>query len=170
MRAASTWATGILALTLLMSSPVSAADFIDIHGAWSVFANKKAKASECHMGSEPTKETGKYKKRGDAYVLVAHDRKAKTFNVVSFSQGYTLKKDTDVVVQIGGHKFDLFAADDTAWARDAKTDGALVAAMRGGAEMTVTGFSARGTKTVDTYSLKGVSAAHKAINKLCGVK
>ena len=151
-------------------APASAADFIETHGDWSVFADKKAKATECHMGSEPTKETGQYKKRGDAFVLVAHDTAAKTSNVVSFTHGYTLKKDADVLVKIGGHEFKLFAADDTAWARDSKTDNALVAAMRGGAEMVVTGYSSRGTKTEDTYSLKGVSAAHRAIGKLCGVK
>ncbi|MCW9033778.1 MAG: invasion associated locus B family protein [Rhodospirillales bacterium] len=154
----------------LSSTAALANDFIETHGDWSVFANKPNKATSCHMGSEPTKETGKYKKRGDAYVLVAHDRQEKTYNVVSFAQGYGLKKDSDVVVTIGKKSFKLFVDGETAWARDSATDKALVVAMRGGAEMIVSGISGRGTKTTDTYSLKGITAAHKAINKICGVK
>ena len=160
----------LLFMAPLAAYPAVAADFVEVHGDWSVFANKKNKATQCHIGSEPTKETGDYSQRGDAYVLVAHDREAKTTSVVSFTQGYTLKKDSDVEVEIGGQTFKLFAADDTAWARDQETDVALVAAMRGGVEMVVTAYSARGTKTIDTYSLAGVSAAHSAINALCGIK
>ncbi len=154
----------------LSTSSVMADDFVETHGDWSVFADKPSKGTSCYMGSEPTKETGQYKKRGDAYVLVSHNHKDKTYNVVSFTQGYNLKKDTDLEVTIGNHNFQLFVDGETAWARDAQTDNALVQAMRGGAVMTVSGVSGRGTKTIDTYSLKGITAAHKAINKICGIK
>ena len=36
-----------------------------------------------------------------------------------------------------------------------------------GARMIIQGISSRGTKTTDIYSLKGVGAAWKAINKAC---
>jgi hypothetical protein len=36
--------------------------------------------------------------------------------------------------------------------------------------MVVRGQSNRGTKTTDTYSLVGFSAAYQAINQACGVK
>jgi hypothetical protein len=36
--------------------------------------------------------------------------------------------------------------------------------------MIITGFSSRGTKTIDTYSLSGFTAAYTAIGKACGVK
>ena len=39
-----------------------------------------------------------------------------------------------------------------------------------GARLVVKGTSSRGTKTTDTYSLKGFSAAFKAIGKACKVK
>ena len=47
---------------------------------------------------------------------------------------------------------------------------AVQQAMRSGAKMIVTGVSSRGTKTIDTYSLSGISAAHKAIGTACKVK
>ena len=57
-----------------------------------------------------------------------------------------------------------------AFAVDTKTDKALVDAMIRGARMVVKGTSSRGTKTTDTYSLKGFSAAFKTIGKACKVK
>jgi len=42
--------------------------------------------------------------------------------------------------------------------------------MRAGGELVVKGVSTRGTLTTDTYSLKGFTAAWKAINTACDVK
>ena len=71
---------------------------------------------------------------------------------------------------IGKRKFELFTSGDSAWARNKKDDANIVRAMRSGAKMIVTGVSSRGTKTKDTYSLSGISAAHRAIGKACKVK
>ena len=49
-------------------------------------------------------------------------------------------------------------------------DAKLVQSMIRGADMVVQGTSSRGTLTTDTYSLKGFTAAYKAINKACKVK
>ncbi len=56
-----------------------------------------------------------------------------------------------------------------AWARDTKTDRALVGAMKGGLAMIVAGISSRGTLTTDTYSLTGFTKAYNAIAKACGI-
>ena len=48
---------------------------------------------------------------------------------------------------------------DTAWIRDLAQEEALVAAMRRGTSMTVTGRSRTGVETTDTYSLFGTTAA-----------
>ena len=45
--------------------------------------------------------------------------------------------------------------------------GALVNAMKRGNELVFKGTSERGTLTTDSYSLKGVTAAMKAIDKAC---
>jgi hypothetical protein len=113
---------------------------------------------------------GKYKKRGSIYTLITHRPGEKTVNQVQFTAGYEYKKGSSVQVAIGTKKFELFTNADTAWARSKKDDAALVSTMRSGATMIVTGRSSRGTRTKDTYSLSGISAAHKTIGKACGVK
>ena len=137
---------------------------------WSAHAEGKSKSRTCWIYSEPVKDEGKYSKRGRIYMLVTHRPAEKTANQVQFTAGYTYKKGSAVRVAVGSKKFELFTNGDTAWARSTNDDKALVAAMRGGAKMVVTGESSRGTKTKDTYSLSGISTAHKAIGKVCGIK
>jgi hypothetical protein len=43
----------------------------------------------------------------------------------------------------------------------------FVAALKKGSKLVVHGTSSRGTKTTDTYSLSGVTAAMDAIDKAC---
>ena len=82
--------------------------------------------------------------------------------------GYTYRKDSEVIAEIDGQKRSLFTDAATAWGYDAKSDRALVKAMRSGRELVIKGTSSRGTLTRDVYSLSGFTAAHRAINKACG--
>ena len=54
------------------------------------------------------------------------------------------------------------------WHASPKVNRRIVREMQGGLEMVATGRSKRGTKTVDTYSLRGFTAAYKAISRACG--
>jgi len=138
--------------------------------AWEAYTEPEGGKLVCYMGSEPTKAKGKYKKRGEAYVLITHRPAEKSSNVVSIAAGYTFQKSSEVDLRVGDQAFKLFTDGGHAFAYDAKTDKALVEAMIRGAVMVVNGTSSRGTLTTDTYSLKGFTAAYKAIGKACGVE
>jgi invasion protein IalB len=162
---------GIAAVFLLvmMMQPLEA-QLINNFGAWSAFVKSEGSNKVCYIGSTPNKQRGKYKKRGETYVLVTHRPAEKTRNVVSIKAGYVYKNGSDVTVNIGSQRFSLFTDKDFAWARDKAGDNKLVAAMRAGSLMITTGISGRGTKTTDTYSLSGFTAALNAINKACPSK
>jgi len=158
--------TVFTALTLSSQAWAAGFEFLGPQGDWDVFADKKSKATVCYIASVPTEKSHE-KKRGEIYVLITR-RKAEGFkDVVSFHQGYPLKKDNDVQVSIGKSKYKLFASGETAWTYESKDDVALVKSMRAGSTMQVNGISTRGTKTKDVYSLKGISAAHAAMKKAC---
>jgi hypothetical protein len=74
-----------------------------------------------------------------------------------------------VRLNIDTNAFSLFVAGGTAWARDKKTDRLLARAMIKGVRLVALGTSSKGTRTRDTYSLSGFTAAYKAIGKACGV-
>ena len=137
---------------------------------WSAHQYTERKETVCYIHGVPLKSAGKYTKRGETYVQVTHRVREKIRNEVSVTAGYTYKKDSDVTLTIDGRKFTLFTDGDAAWGGDASPDATLVAAMRAGRRMIVQGVSARGTRTTDSYSLSGFTAAHKAIGKACKVK
>lgn len=146
---------------------------IGAHDDWTAYKGTKGSKSYCYIGSEPKEAKGDYSRRGPTYVLVTHWPAENIFGEVSVEAGYPYQKGGDVTVKIGGKSFKLFtqnrgSGDGIAWAYDETADKQLVTAMKAGANMVVQGKSSRGTLTVDTYSLKGFSAAYDEISKSCG--
>lgn len=139
-------------------------------GKWTAYVIIENGSKVCYMVSQPVKEEGKYKRRGDVYALVTHRPSENTKDVFSYIAGYSYKPGSYVNVTIDSKKFKLFTQNDTAWTPDPDSDKKLSAAIRGGSKMIVKGTSSRGTLTKDTISLKGSSAAYKAISKECGIK
>ena len=137
---------------------------------WSSHLLTEKKTRICFVHAEPAKKRGRYKKRGAVFVQISYHPSANVVGEVGFTAGYTYKKSSDAVVEIDSKKFTLFTHKDSAWASDAKSDKALVQAMKKGQRMIVRGTSVRGTKTVDTYSLIGFTRAYKAIGKACKSK
>jgi hypothetical protein len=163
----------ILILTTLASFGVAttaqAATSLGVFGDWEAYTERDNGKLVCFMGSEPTKMRGKYKTRGKTFMLITHRPAEKSTNVVSVQAGYTYKNDSETEVIIGKISTKLFVDNRHAFAYDAKADNGLVKAMIRGAAMTVKGTSSRGTLTTDTYSLKGFTAAYKAIGAACKV-
>jgi len=140
--------------------------------SWQAYSFAESGKKVCVVWAKPKKSAGKYKRRGDVRIFVAHRRWAKPrrVNEASFEAGYAFKKDSEPRVTIDGKTFTLFSDGDTAWNRAAPDDARMVKAMRVGKTLVIEGVSSRGTKTKDTYSLFGFTAAHNAINKACKVK
>jgi len=137
---------------------------------WGAFTFEENGQKVCYMASRPKKSEGNYKSRGEVHLLITHRPAEKSFDVVSVIAGYPFQPNSDAIIQVGNQSFRLFTDGETAWARDEKTDKALVEAIRSGRMLVVKGTSGRGTTTSDTYSLDGTGAAYDAINKACGVK
>ena len=138
--------------------------------AWSAMSFDEDKKTVCMMWSQPEKAEGKYKKRGEIFVFVTHRPSDREMNKLSFEIGYTFKESSKVHVTIDGRAYALYTDGSTAWNYEPKDDTRMVKAMRAGRTMIMEGTSSRGTRTRDTYSLSGFTAAHNAINKACNVK
>ena len=64
-----------------------------------------------------------------------------------------------VTLSIGERRFELLAGPADAWSPDARTDQAIVTAIRAGRSMSVETVSARGQPFADTYALAGAATA-----------
>jgi len=166
------FALALIVLVLLGAAPLSAQAIkqLGLFDAWEANTSTERGQRVCFMVSDPTKKEPAEARRGVVQAFVTHRPGAKERDVVSFSLGYPIKQASAVRAIIGGKTIAMTGDGEMAWAKDAAGDKALVQAMMSGAAMTVAAESERGTKTVDTYSLKGFATAYKEINKACGIK
>ncbi len=82
--------------------------------------------------------------------------------------GYPQKAGIDATATIDGStKYAMYTQDDGAWIKNAAEEAQMVAALRKGGKLVVTSESGRGTKSTDTYSLKGVGEALDKVAAEC---
>ena len=155
-------------LLFITSSPTLSKEpkVIGKFGDWQTYVRGEKKDRFCYIVSKPKKASLR-SRRGDIFLMVWHRPATKEFNVVQVDAGYTYKKKSEVKLKVGSSEWTLFTRGGNAWALG-KDDAAIVKAMRKGMRLTIRGTSSRNNPTTDTYSLKGVTAAHRAMNKACG--
>ena len=121
----------------------------------------------CYIGSSPIKsDLPETKKRGDNYILV-YKIIGSEENIIQIEAGYKYNLDKKINVKIDNANFEFYSTEDsseTAWTNDDKK---VIYAMKKGLELTLTGVSARGTITNDTYTLKGFTNAVNLLNNDC---
>lgn len=172
-----TWKTLAFACAVLTSAPAlaqAAAERVAAHNDWTVFIAGNPK--ECYIVSQPTGSTAKRDgqnvqvNRGDIRLFVRFNPGESVRNEVSFTGGYPFRAGAPVQAKIGSETFNLSPGpgDANGWAWPAAEDDArLVAALRKGSTAALTGVSARGTTTVDTFSLAGFTAAINEAESRC---
>jgi invasion protein IalB len=137
---------------------------------WQAYLDNAKGQKICYLIGEPSKSEPANAKRAKIFASVTHRPHDKISNEVSFNAGYLFKEGSDAELTVDNKKFELFTNKDTAWARDAATDKALVEALAKGKQAVMKGVSARGTATSDTFTLAGFGQALGEIDKACGVK
>jgi hypothetical protein len=138
--------------------------------AWTAYAYKEKSGKVCYLAGEVKKREPAGGNGKHPFAMVTHRPGEKIANVVSFVQGYPLKEGSEVSLDVGGAKFDLFTKGDSAWARTPELDKAIVEAMAKGKQAVVKGTPKKGPATTDTYSLAGFAQALALIDKACDVK
>ena len=70
--------------------------------------------------------------------------------------GYPQKPAVDATATIGSATYVMYTQNDGAWVKNAAEEAQMVETMRKGADLVIKSVSTHGTKTTDTYSLKGI--------------
>jgi hypothetical protein len=136
---------------------------------WNAFREVQDGNTVCYAVAIPdeTQLSRRGRQRGDVYFFVTSWRELGFYNQVNVVIGYPLDEDSTPMIRIGGNSFEMFGRGDRAWLLDESETNALLAAMRGGSRMTVTGRSEMGTDSTDSYSLLGATAALEAASGAC---
>src|SRR5690606_21143256 len=130
---------------------------IGVFGDWGAYTYTDDQGGKvCFMSSKPEKQqiSVANARRGDVFLFVTHWQSDKTKNVVSAAVGYPLRKGS-ASIAVDGKSFDVFDQGEMIWTKDQKVDDTLAQAIQRGSKAVVKGTSGRGTKTTDTYSLRG---------------
>lgn len=163
---------GIVALSLTATHAMAqeSTNRVAANTDWSVFVD--GDPQECWSVSKP-KQTVNTKDgrsvavlRGDILLFVSYRNESST-GEVSFTGGYPFANGSTVKLTVGSDTYDLFTDGEWAWSKDPEADAAIIAAMKGGANAVLVGNSSRGTRTEDTFSLMGFTAAVEDAGTRC---
>jgi hypothetical protein len=149
---------------------VSTTESLGTSGPWSAYASRDKAGRVCYLVGQPEKSDSAGIPRKAPSAMVTHRPAENISNVVSFVEGYSLKEGSEVALEIGDKKFELFTKDDGAWARTAELDRTIVGTLAHGKSAVVKGTPQKGRATTDVYSLAGFAKALALIDKACGVK
>ncbi len=161
----------VLFTAVLMATAAGAQAPLTILGTfsnWTAYTLTDAAGKVCYVASEPSATETKAKGRDDVFLMITHRPQKNEFDVLSMKAGYTYQKGSRPTIKVDANRvISLKSYEDSAWSPNAETDGKLIAQMKKGGKAVVSGTSVRGTKTADTFSLRGLTKALEAADKAC---
>ena len=139
-----------------------------LYSDWSLYAMQENGNLTCYLSSGLERSSDNVARRRPAVVLITNRPAEGRRGMVSVNPGYVYEDNSQVLMSIGRRQFHLFAVGGSAWAEDAD-DAQIIAAIRGGSTLVVTGRAKSGPTTTDTFSLRGFGPALVALDRACPV-
>jgi invasion protein IalB len=151
------------------ADPTEQAVLLGQFGDWGAYTASPGGKKVCFALAKPTSaETEPAgRKRDPSYAFVSTRPAEKVKNEVSMIVGYPQKTGVDATAAIGSANYVMYTQNDGAWVKNAAEEAQMVAAMRKGSDLVVKSVSGHGTKTTDTYSLKGLDQALDKVAEEC---
>jgi len=140
---------------LLAAAPLSARESLGVYDGWAAF--RDAKPARCYAIAK-----AQGRPPAPAYATVSNWPQRRVRGAVHFVLSRDVAEKASVRLVVGDKRFDLVAKGRNAWAKGARDDAAIIAAMRSAARMRISG----GTFT-DRYALAGAATAIDAATVGC---
>jgi hypothetical protein len=138
-------------------------------GTWGAYTATPNGKKVCFALAKPSssKTNPPNRPRDPAYAFVSTRPAEKVVNEVSIMIGYAVKPGSESTLEVGGAAYAMYTQGDGLWIKNAAEEEKMVEAMRKAADVTVKGVSAKGTETIDTFSLKGLAQALDRLAQDC---
>jgi hypothetical protein len=143
----------MIAALLLLAMAQPGREALGVFDSWGAF--RDASPRRCFAIAEPIEKHGAAK----PFVSIATWPGDRVHNQLHIRLSRTRAANARVTLSIGERRFDLVAGDADAWSPDARTDAAVVSAIREGRSMSVETVAATGAPFADTYALNGAATA-----------
>lgn len=136
--------------------------------SWTAWQGVDANGTICYISGQPSNSEPKNVNRDPIHFLVIHRKGIGVKNEVQTLIGYPFNASSaNASATVDGKVFPMVTEGSAAWLASTGDEGPFVSALKAGTTLVVKGTSQRGTNTVDTYSLSGVTAAMGEIDKAC---
>jgi invasion protein IalB len=149
--------------------PTEQAVLLGQFGDWGAYKATPGGKKVCFALSKPTSGATEPagRKRDPSYAFISTRPAEKVKNEVSVIVGYPQKPGFDAAATVGSAHYVMYTLNDGAWVKNAAEEAQMVDAMRKGSDLVIKSESALGTKTTDTYSLKGMAQALDKVAEEC---
>jgi invasion protein IalB len=151
------------------AEPTEQAVLLGQFGDWGAYTATPGGKKVCFALAKPasaqTEPAGR--KRDPSYAFVSSRPAEKVRNEVSMIVGFPQKPGADATATIGSASYVMYTENDGAWVKNAAEEAQMVEAMRKGADLVIKSVSSHGTKTTDTYALKGLGQALDKVAEEC---
>lgn len=154
-----------LGLAAAGARPAAARDALGVYGAWAAF--RDGKPERCFAISEPDRSITPAKPQWRSFFAVSDWPERKAKGQVHLRMAKPRKPGSRLRLTVGTAQFDLVSAGAEAWAPDARTDKAIVTALRTSRRATVSGLARDGTAIRDGYRVEGAATAIDAASLAC---
>jgi hypothetical protein len=128
---------------------------------WQAATHGEGAQRICYAATRATGSKPALAGRGDVLLTVTH--RSNLRDAVSVGAGFAYGANAEVKVEVGQATFDFYTAQRAAFARNGAQ---VVSSFARGAQAVAKSPHPRG-EVVDSFSLKGFSAAYAAISKAC---
>lgn len=140
---------------IFVSAPLTAKISLGVYDGWGAFRDETQ--ARCYAITEPP-----YKASSRPFASVGFWPQQGVRAQVYFRLSRAKREGANMSVSIGDDRFALRSGGRNAWAADARTDAAIITAMRSAKSMSV-----QGGGVVDTYRLRGAASAIDAAALSC---
>jgi invasion protein IalB len=154
------------------ANPTAQATLLGQYGDWGAYTASPGGQKVCFALAKPTSSVDVPPNRRTAanavYLFISTRPAEKVSNEISMLvTGYVFKPNSEASVAVSGATFPMYTQNDGAWVKNAAEEPKMVDAMRKGHDLIIKSESSSGTKTTDTYSLKGISEALDKVAEEC---
>ncbi|HEU4650562.1 MAG TPA: invasion associated locus B family protein [Croceibacterium sp.] len=150
----------------LIASPLAAKDSLGVFGQWGAFRDPQVPRCYAIAAADPDRRTARYRQHAP-FASVGTWPKRGVRGQLHVRLSRTLASASAIALSVGGQRFALTGGGGDAWARDARMDAAIVAAMRSAEAMWVSARDSAGRRFTDRYDLDGAATAMDAATVGC---
>jgi invasion protein IalB len=158
----------LIAAVLAASAAAADPQVVARHDAWTVYRLDLEGDLVCYASTPPEDAAPLNAEHGEVAFIVATWKSGAAREQPMLSVGYALRTGAPTSARVGSDRYRMFTDGTEAFIEADADQPRLVNAMKRGYTMRLETVSAEGTQTTYEFSLRGVTAALRAVSDACG--